>query len=78
MSDFCGRNQISCRDLGKDLFQPGFHDGGGEGLAGESGTLALHEMGPETGPEGRARLISICSNECGRAAAHLLSAWKIK
>lgn len=51
---------------------------GGGALADKLGRLLLHEMGPETGPEGRARLISICSNKCGRAAAHLLSVWKIK
>lgn len=38
----------------------------------------IGEMGPETGPEGRVRLISICSNKCGHAATRLLSAWKIK
>lgn len=71
---FHQRNQILCRDIGKTYFTWG----GGGALVGELGRLVLHKMGPETGPEGRARLISICSNKCGRAAAHLLSAWKIK
>lgn len=67
---FCQGNQILCRDIGKTYATLVLIAGGFGGWIGE--------MGPETGPEGWVRLISICSNKCGHAATRLLSAWKIK
>lgn len=74
---FRRRSQILYGDIGKTSFTLALMGGGGA-LAGELGRLVLQNMGPETGPEERALLISICWNKCVCAAARLLSARKIK